>query len=77
MMGDAESDLYIAMKRYRTNLEAWDEITVALQGYIDEMGAGEDEIMELVGRLETDLDYTDDQIMDLDISILDWLNGDI
>jgi len=54
---------------------AWQQIKVSLSELIDLEGLGEDEIMNEVGQLAGALGYSDDDMMDLDNSVMSWLQG--
>lgn len=73
---EARGDLYLGMQAWLRNpsqLHGWQQITSALDRLIDLEGLGEEEIMEELGQLYEELGYSDDDIMDLDSSVRDWL----
>jgi hypothetical protein len=74
---DARGDLYLGMQAWLRNpsqLHGWQQITSALDRLIDLEGLREEEIMEELESLYEELGYSDDDIMDLDSSVRDWLH---
>ena len=76
---EARSILRLGVKKWLTDPGAgWPQIVSALRDIIELESLSNEDIMDEIGILETELGYDDDSIMDLDISIQDALeSGDI
>lgn len=77
-LDDARVNLYLGMKEWITfeGIEkGWKLIEESILTLVDLSGLGVDDILGEVAILQEDLDYTDDDILDLDNSIRDLLRG--
>lgn len=75
-LDDAHVNLYLGMKEWITfeGIEkGWKLIEESILTLVDLAGLGVDDILREVATLQEDLDYTDDDIRDLDRSIMDLL----
>ena len=73
---EALVNLSLGMKKWISpagTSEGWDQITVALQSLVSDMGMTESEIVSEISRIADELGYSEDDVMDLDASVSQWL----
>lgn len=75
---ESRVNLFLGMKEWVTPSgieKGWKLIEESILTLVDLEGLGVDDILKEVATLQGDLDYTDDDILDLDNSIRDLLGG--
>lgn len=73
---EARSQLTLGMKRWLSNPEAgWPMITGALKDLMGLEGLSEDEAMDEVTMAADTAGFGDDDVMDIDSSVRDWLES--
>ena len=73
---EARSSLYLGMKKWIDDPEAgWPMITSGISGLIDHLMLSPEDVMDEVFELEQELGYSDDDMLDLDTSVRDWLQS--
>jgi hypothetical protein len=73
---EARVNLYLGMKEWITPTgteKGWKLIEESILTLVDLEGLGVDDILQEVTILEEELNYTDDDIRDLDTSIMDLM----
>ncbi len=75
---ESRVNLFLGMKEWITPTgieKGWKLIEESILTLMDLEGLGVDDILKEVGPLQEELNYTDDDIRDLDRSIMDLLGG--
>lgn len=77
-LDESRVNLFLGMKEwitYEGTEKGWKLIEESILTLVDLAGLGVDDILGEVGLLQGDLNYTEDNIRDLDRSIMDLLGG--
>ena len=77
-LDESRVNLFLGMKEWITPTgieKGWKLIEESILTLVDLAGLGVDDILGEVGLLQGDLNYTEDNIRDLDRSIMDLLGG--
>lgn len=73
---DAQVRLFAGMKNWVSNPETgWDDIVGSLSDLIEIAGLSNDDIEKLTSQYSEELGYSDDNVMDLDASVRNWLDN--
>lgn len=73
---EAQVRLFLGMKNWVSNPDkGWDDIIGSLSDLIEIACLGNDDIERLTSQYAEELGYSEDNIMDLDSSVRNWLDN--